>query len=184
MKLKSPLCDATYNPRSVDYYNPWDTPAEDAAISDFVSRLRLVRARSAVPTLVVAEEPKFVAQFKTLLDASSANLPFFYGLNDMMLLFQTDVAQLKDKSSIRSFVFGKLRSSKALYNFMVNVTSSLKVVLSTYNADIRESFQWSEMLAHLLNCQSRVATPRYAACSVRRSVTRVCFHACPLSLHA
>jgi hypothetical protein len=86
---------------------------------------------------------------KKLLD-DSASLPFFCMANDTMMAFEVDDLSLS-ASSIRSFVFSKIRNYKSLYNFLVNVNSSLNVVLATYNGGIRETFRWREMLAHLTN---------------------------------
>ncbi|KAJ1416441.1 hypothetical protein B484DRAFT_401181, partial [Ochromonadaceae sp. CCMP2298] len=131
------------------FYNPWDTPAEDAAVTGLVSRLKLVRSTGSASCLFIAEEPKFVASLKKLLD-DSASLPFFCVANDTTMAFEVDDLSLTS-ASIRSFVFSKIRNYKSLYNFLVNVNSSLNVVLATYNGGIRETFKWREMLAHLTN---------------------------------
>lgn len=140
------------NPNAVYFYNPWETPAEDAVLTDLVSRLRIVRSKtsSGSSSLIVAEDPKFVGTLKALLDGSAA-LPFFSIINDLTLTFEVHDEKLLDQSSIRSFVFSNVRKTKTLCNFLVSVNSSLNVVLSTYNGGIRETFKWTEMLAHLTN---------------------------------
>ena len=140
------------NPNSVYFYNPWETPAEDAVITDLVSRLRLVRSKtsSGSSKLIMAEDPKFVSSLKILLD-NSATLPFFSILNDLTLTFEVHDEKLVGQSSIRSFVFSHIRSCKSLCTFLTSVTSSLNVVLATYNGGIRETFRWTEMLSHLTN---------------------------------
>lgn len=140
------------NPNSVYFYNPWETPAEDAVITDLVSRLRLVRSKtsSGSSKLILAEEPKFVSSLKTLLDHSTS-LPFFSILNDLTLTFEVHDEKLVGQTSIRSFVFSHIRSCKSLCTFLTSVTSSLNVVLATYNGGIRETFKWTEMLSHLTN---------------------------------
>eukprot|EP01033_Poteriospumella_lacustris_P005213 gene5213-3723_t len=69
--------------------------------------------------------------------------------------------------SVRSVVFGSIRSQKALCTFLTQVQSSLKVVLTTYNSTLRETFDWDEMLAHLSNQRNPFVTaqllPKYIA---------------------
>jgi hypothetical protein len=146
------LINKRLNTNAVHYYNPWDTPAEDAAVSDLVSRLRLVRSKTSSGSsyLILAEEPKFVASLNTLLN-SSATLPFFSIINDLTLTFEVHDEKLLEHSSIRSFVFGHIRNYKPLCSFLESVSSSLNVVLSTYNGGIRETFKWKELLSHLTN---------------------------------
>lgn len=139
-----------FNQDSLQFYNPWDTPGEDKAISDFLSRLRVVRSRNySNLTLICAEDPKLMETLKGLLRAASS-LPFFALLNDLTLNFEVDEDALQGKT-IRSFVFGGIRAHKPLYNFLTGVSSSLQVVLSSYNGGIRETFKWKEMLSHLTN---------------------------------
>lgn len=140
------------NPSAVYFYNPWETPAEDAVLSNLVSRLRLVRSKtsSGSSSLIVAEDPHFVNTLKALLDNSAA-LPFFSIINDLTLTFEVHDEKLLEHTSIRSFVFSNVRNAKTLCNFLVGVNSSLNVVLSTYNGGSRETFKWAEMLAHLTN---------------------------------
>jgi len=139
-----------YNPNAAYYYNPWETPAEDRALSGLVARLRIIRTPGSPASLFISEEPKFIQSLKTLLD-NSASLPFFCIVNELTMTFETDDQSFVKKGSIRSFVFSKIRNYKSLYNFLVNVHSSLNVVLSTYNGGIRETFKWREMLSHLTN---------------------------------
>jgi hypothetical protein len=67
--------------------------------------------------------------------------------------------------SVRSVVFGSIRSQKGLATFLTQVKSSLKVVLTTYNSTLRETFEWDEMLAHLSNKRNPFVTvqllPKY-----------------------
>lgn len=163
----------TLDPDSLFLYNPQDTPAEDKVISDVVSRLRVVRTRTNQSELIITEDPRFVGQLKTLLDTHANSLPFFYLVNGLNITFEVDEEQLKPKAdqkdkppvSLRSFVFSHLRSQKALYSFLTQVRSSMKVVISTYNSTSRETFSWEEMLAHLTNYRNPFMTvqllPRY-----------------------
>ena len=130
-------------------YNPWDTPAEDAAISDLLSRLRLVRGTAKKSCLVLAEDAKFLQQFKTLLEGAA--LPFFSILDETTLRFEVDSNLMTPTTSLRSVVFGALRSNKAVYAFITNVISSLHVSISTYNDGIKESYTWTELLFYLTN---------------------------------
>ena len=144
-------------------YNPWDTPAEDAAISDLLSRLRLVRDTVKKAELVLAEDAKFLQQFKTLLDG--ATLPFFSILDETTLRFEVDGSLVKPTSFLRSVVFGALRSNKAVFAFITNVISSLHISISTYNDGIKESYTWTEFLFHLTNSRNPFFTaqllPKY-----------------------
>lgn len=137
-----------YNPDSRYLYNPWDTPIEDAAITEMISRIRLVRGFSTASTLVIAEDMKFVNQMKDLID-KAPDLPFFTVVNDLTLCFEVDDACLTGSQHISQFVFGHIRKYKALHNFLTNVVSSLTVVLTTYNSSVRLSMKWTSMLAHL-----------------------------------
>ncbi|RYH31540.1 hypothetical protein EON65_02390, partial [archaeon] len=162
-----------FDPDSLFLYNPQDTPAEDKVISDIVSRLRVVRTRTNQSELIITEDPRFVGQLKMLLDTHANSLPFFYLVNGLNITFEVDEELLKPKAeqkdkatvSLRSFVFSYLRSQKALYTFLMQVRSSMKVVLSTYNSTSRETFSWEEMLAHLTNYRNPFMTvqllPRY-----------------------
>jgi hypothetical protein len=150
------LRSSYYNSDATYLYNPWDTPAEDAAVSEFLSRLKIVRGRSTASSLILGEDARFTSQLKALLDSSS--LPFFCVLNDLTLSFSVDVATTQLSASVRSVVFGSLRSQKALLTFLVNVSSSLNVVISTYNCDSKEVFRWAEMLAHLTNYRNPFVT--------------------------
>lgn len=149
-----------FDENSLYLYNTFDTPLEDSVVSDLLKRLRLVRSRrTSISELIITEDPKFLNQLKLLLDAAANNLPFFYIVNDYYLSFEVDDQLLRQdgkehnntRISVRSIVFGSLRKQKALYAFLSQVTSSLRVVLSTYNNSLKESFSWEEMLAHLTN---------------------------------
>ena len=132
-------------------YNPWEFPAEEAALSDMVARLRLVRGSSGSifgAKLMLVEDPRFVVQLKKLLD-TSATLPFFYICNETNLYFEVDGDLLAKEGSIKRLVFGSIRKQKNLHSFLVSVISNIKIVLSSYNSSVMVSMTWTEMLAHL-----------------------------------
>jgi Ca2+-binding EF-hand superfamily protein len=137
-----------YNPDSRYLFNPWDTPVEDNAITEMISRIRLVRGFSTPSTLIIAEDMKFVNQMKEIID-KAPNLPFFTVVNDLTLCFEVDDASLVGSQHISQFVFGHIRKYKALHSFLTNVVSSMTVVLTTYNSSVRLSMKWTSMLAHL-----------------------------------
>ena len=128
-------------------YDWYSTPVEDQAISDLLSRVRVLECKDGKPSLLLTEDPKYVSQVKALVDAA-ANLPFFTVVNELTLLFAVDASSLS-KASICRAVFGNLRQSKSLYKFLVNTISTLKVVLVSYNSGLRVSMNWTEMLAYL-----------------------------------
>eukprot|EP01038_Epipyxis_sp_PR26KG_P009215 gene9215-12426_t len=139
--------------RSWYLYNPWDTPQEDAAITAIINRLRILRTRSS-SKFILAEDPKFVSQLKGMFTQNTAApLPFFAIINDLTMSFEVDEEHVRKNSdgSVRCLVFGALRNHKILHNFLISTLSSMKVVLTTYNSGIRESFSWIEMLSHLTN---------------------------------
>lgn len=154
---KKYLSDASFT-----LYNPFDTPEEDAAISDLVSRLRIVKGSNSSKLepekcLVVAEDPRFVAQLKKLLD-SVASLPFFCNCNETSLFFDVDKDTLEKNGNIRQLVFGSIRKQKSLHSFLVSVVSELRVVLSSYNSGVKVSMPWCEMLAHLTEYRNPYVT--------------------------
>lgn len=159
----------SFNPDSLYLYNPIDTPAEDQAIAEVISRCKIVRGKNG-NEILLTEDPKLVKQLKTLLDASGNILPFFSLVNDLNLSFEVDEEHLravegKKTPSLRSVVFSSLRNYQPLYAFLTQVRSSLKVVLSTYNSSARETFSWEEMLGHLTNYRNPFLTvtllPKY-----------------------
>ena len=142
------LSDASFS-----LFNPVETPDEDAAISELVQRLRIIKGTNAAKLdadrrLILAEDPRFVAQLKRLLDSVPA-LPFFCNCNDTNLYFDTDRDTLAAEGSIRHLVFGHIRRYKPLHTFLVSVISELRVVLSSYNSGVKVCMPWCEMLAHL-----------------------------------
>ena len=141
-------------------YNPVDTPVEDQTIANIVSRLRIVRTVSEKTpnSLMLAEDPRFVRQLNHLLDAAS-NLPFFCTCNDSSLYFETDENSLNtNRTGLRSLVFGSIRKHKQLHTFLTTVMSDLNVILTSYNAGIRITMSWREMLAHLTEYRNPFVT--------------------------
>ena len=90
--LKTPI------PIHQPLYNAWETPAEDAAISELCKRLRLVKSSNEMK-LVLGEDEKFVTQLRSLLDA--AHLPFFYVCDDLRLGFECSSEAVKEAGSLR-----------------------------------------------------------------------------------
>ena len=143
-----------FNPESIYYFNPWNTPIEDKCISDFIERLNVIRTSPTSSYLHVGEDPKFVNVLRKILQDSSA-LPIFCSVNNLVMTFEVDENNLitsdNREISLRAFIFNKIRHYKKLYNFIVNSQSSLNIVLTTYNGGLREVMKWSELLAHLTN---------------------------------
>jgi Ca2+-binding EF-hand superfamily protein len=145
-----------YNPYAYHYYNPWDTPYEDAAISGVITRLRLIRGENTKSKLIISEEEKFVQQIKTILD-NSVELPFFCSVNETVLRFDVEAAVITDQSICR-YIFGNIRKQKPLYSFLVRVMSSLNVVLSSYNSGVLVVMTWGSMLAYLTGYRNPFVT--------------------------
>jgi len=143
-----------FNPESIYYFNPWNTPLEDKCISDFIERLNVIRTSPTSSYLHVGEDPKFVNVLRKILQDSSA-LPIFCSVNNLVMTFEVDENNLitndNREVSLRAFIFNKIRHYKKLYNFIVNSQSSLNIVLTTYNGGLREVMKWTELLAHLTN---------------------------------
>lgn len=101
-------------------YTPLHTPLEDAAISGLVQRLRILSSPSSLSghcSLILGEDPRFVAQLRALLDA--AGLPFFSLVTDLSLYFEVSAAAARACGGAKKLVFGALRRYKPLNNFMV-----------------------------------------------------------------
>jgi hypothetical protein len=143
-----------FNPESIYFFNPWNTPIEDKCISDFIERLNVVRTSPTSSYLHIGEDPKFVNVLRKILQDSSA-LPIFCSVNNLVMTFEVDENNLitsdNREVSLRAFIFNKIRHYKKLYSFIVNSQSSLNIVLTTYNGGLREVMKWSELLAHLTN---------------------------------
>lgn len=143
-------------------YNPWETPVEDAAISEMVGRLRLVNSPVGPSKLILAEDPKFVGQLKSLI-ANIGATPFFCLASDLVLYFELDSDALLGAAdgqgtTIEKVVFGTIRKIKPLYNFLTASISSLKVALATYNGGRRIAMDWTEMLAYLCDYRNPFVT--------------------------
>lgn len=152
-RVQHTLYPKILNDASFALFNPTETPDEDAAVSELVQRLRIIKGANAAKIdtdkrLILAEDPRFVAQLKKLLD-SVPSLPFFCNCNDTNLYFDTDRDTLAAEGSIRRLVFGNIRLYKPLHAFLVSVISELRVVLSSYNSGVKVCMPWCEMLAHL-----------------------------------
>ena len=141
-------------------YTPQETPAEDQALSNIVSRLRIVRtAGTRNPNLLVlSEDPRFVAQLRSLLDAAT-DMPFFCTCSETTLYFEVDVNSLDTfGEGLKPMVFGAIRGNTPLHSFLTTTMSNLNVVLSTYNSGIRIALSWREMLAHLTDYRNAFLT--------------------------
>lgn len=143
-------------------YNPWETPVEDRAMMDLCSRLRLVNTGQKT-ICVVSEDPKFIEKLRDLIDKSS--LPFFCIVNEIAILFEVGKEAAEKAGSVQKLVFGSIRKHPTLRNFLVNVISDMRVVISTYDSDVEESMEWQEMLAYLSDNRNPFVTvqllPKY-----------------------
>ena len=143
-------------------YNPWETPVEDRAMMDLCNRLRLVNTGQKT-VCVVSEDPKFIMKLRDLID--KASLPFFSIVNEVSLLFEVGREAANEAGSVQKLVFGSIRKYPPLRNFLVNVFSDMRVVISTYDSDVEESMEWQEMLAYLSDSRNPFVTvqllPKY-----------------------
>jgi hypothetical protein len=148
--------------RNQHTYNPWEVPVEDRAMMELCSRLRLVNTGQKT-ICVVSEDPKFIAKLRDLID--KASLPFFCIVNEIAVLFEVGKEAAEKAGSVQKLVFGSIRKHPALRNFLVNVISDMRVVISTYDSDVEESMEWQEMLAYLSDNRNPFVTvqllPRY-----------------------
>ena len=141
-------------------YNPIETPAEDEAISKIVNRLRIVQTSSvrSPNKLLLAEDPRLVAQMNHMLDHAT-DLPFFCTCSSTSLYFEADAKKLSGGSTgLKNLVFGSVRKSKPLHNFLVNVVCNLNVILTSYNSGIKITMSWRELLAHLTEYRNPFVT--------------------------
>ena len=136
-------------------YNSVETPVENRAFTELCSRFRLVN-NGTHTTLTVAEDSKFVAKLKELFEKS--NVPFFVIVNEISILFEVSNKNAEEAGSMQKLVFGSIRKNKALCNFLVNVMSDLRVVLSTYDGEKMEHMEWVEMLAYLSGLRNPFVT--------------------------
>lgn len=132
-----------------DVYTPMETPYEDAAMQSVINRLRFVKTTEKMSSsqLLLAEDKKLIDTLQNLFD--SANLPFFFTLNDLCLCFEVDAASAQTKGGVKRVVFPFLRTKKDLSKFLCTISCSLRVVISAYNGHERECLDWPEMVAHL-----------------------------------
>ena len=112
-----------------------------------ITRLRLIKIKNKKSILDVSEDSKFIGQLRGLIECYP-DLPFFTVVGDLSIHFNVDAQCLSDMS-IQHFVYGNIRKCKNLFSFLINVVSTLKVVLSSYNSNLCISMPWSEMLAYL-----------------------------------
>jgi len=143
------LEDLRHKRFAYDVYTPTETPHEDAAMQSIVNRLRFVKTPENLKSsqLIIAEDKKLVDTLQSILD--SANLPYFFTLNDLCLNFEVDAATAQAKGGVKKVVFSLLRSKKELAKILCSISCSLLVVISSYNGHERECLDWSEMVAHL-----------------------------------
>lgn len=152
-----------FNQDSLFLYNPHDTPAEDLVISTLLSRCKLLTEHSSSSSgmnrfsrqLVLGEDNQIISDLKSILDNIAESLPFFFLLNDLVLLFEIDyngVFQGMNVTSggIRHFVFSHLRKHPSFVDYITKIQSTLTIVVSTYNHSYKESFDWQSMLSHML----------------------------------
>ncbi len=141
-------------------YTPSETPAEDKAISDIVDRLRIIRTTSAREPnkLEIAEDPRLVLELNKILDAA-IDLPFFCTCSSTSLYFEADSKFLSESGSgLKTLIFGHIRKSKVIHNFLVNIVCNLNVILTSYNAGIKITLSWRELLAHLTDYRNPFVT--------------------------
>ena len=149
-------------------YTPLETPAEDLAIWNIITRLRIVRTASArAPNeLFMAEDPRLVNQINLLMDAA-LDLPFFCTCSDISLYFEVDSEQLNQARNIKNgnigtglkpLVFSAIRKSKALHSYLVNIMADLNVILTSYNSGVRITMSWKELIAHLTDYRNPYVT--------------------------
>jgi Ca2+-binding EF-hand superfamily protein len=132
------------------FYDPVQTPYEDAALGGMVRRIRLLRGDNSKAKLVFAEDKRFVDQLRGIIDAD-VNLPFFSVVNDLSVSFEVDNDAIESEVSIQQHIFGSIRQSRALMSFLTTTLSDMRVILCSYNSGIRSTMPWAEMLAHLNN---------------------------------
>lgn len=117
-------------------YNPVDMPFEDAAITKMLQRLKLVRTYATnAARLILGEDPQFVQQLKTLLDASAKALPFFYLVNDLCVSFEVDQGTMDHLVNGNSTNNNGAMGSNALVKSGANASSASSTALSTSGAN-------------------------------------------------
>jgi hypothetical protein len=139
----------------LQYYNPFETPVEDEVMTDLCGRLRLVNTGQK-SVMVVSEDKKFITKLNDLL--CKASLPFFSIVNEVCLFFEASNEAVKKAGSLQKLIFGNIRKSSVLKNFLVNVISDMKVVISIYDADASETMEWKEMIAYLAGFRNPFVT--------------------------
>lgn len=130
----------------LSYYNPLDTPMEDKAITDLLSKLRVVN-NGHKNILLLSEDSKFVQTLQGLIE--KANLPFFTIVNEIAIIFEVSKDSVQKARSMQKLVFGSIRKNKNLCTFISNVLSDMHVILRTYDDDSTETMPWKEMVAYL-----------------------------------
>lgn len=164
---------------------------EYSLLNHYVSRIRLLRASSVsgsnvsldaiqctpFKSIVIAEDVKFVDKLKKLLQVvisaptskQQESLPFFCIISDICVNFQADLDSIERSGSLQKLVFSRLRSNAALYNFLTNSTSTLRINLASYNGGQRICMPWKEMVSYLTGYRNPFYTvqllPEHIPCS-------------------
>lgn len=147
--------NSNFEPSSLRFYNPFDTPYEDTMLTELSQRLRLVNTASK-SCLILSEDSKFIKKLKEYIQLAA--LPFFTIVNEISILFEVSNDAVRQSGSIQKLVFGSIRKYKPLQHFLTNVITNLKVLLRTYDSDIDEAMDWKEMLAYLSDYRNPFVT--------------------------